>query len=176
MYKRQVLLERFWILAVPVYHRLLPSHAPKLQRQTMVPFIGTEAANVATNWFFNARVVEAQASAAGTSTASAFQFEIGECTATGSAAATATATRVLAAGASATGISTLCATAIRWSQIASGATLAWGQVFATAIRQPLAGGTIAGRVGAIHALGIRQRAAIVYLPAERNHHDPRKVP
>lgn len=154
------LLDNFWIVAVPVYHWLLPSHAPKRQRQTMVPFIGTEAANVATNWFFGTRVVEARASAAGTSTASAFQFQIGECTTTGSAAATATATRVLEAGASATGISTLCATAIRWSHLASGATVAWGQVFATAIRQPLASGTIAGRVGAINALGIRQRNAI----------------
>jgi hypothetical protein len=77
-----------------------------------------------------------------------------------SGSAAATATRVLEAATSATGISTLSAAAIRWSQVVAGASVSWGQVFATAIRQRLAGGTIAGRVGAITAPGIRQRNAI----------------
>ncbi|MCX6620277.1 MAG: hypothetical protein NTY38_04230, partial [Acidobacteria bacterium] len=134
----------------------------KLQRHAMVPFIGIEAANVATNWFFGVRIVESQARASGTSSTTALQFEIGECTAAGSAATTASAARILEAPASAAGAAALSATVIRWSQVAAGTAAAWGQGFATAIRQPLAGGTLAGRAITTSAAGIR----IVLLTAE----------
>jgi len=142
------------------FDKLIPSRRPKSQRRAMVPFVGTDSTNIATNWFFGARVVEAQASASGASSSTAFQYEIGECTAFGSAAATAGPTRILQASAACTGIPAASGAVIRWSHVAVGTAAAWGQVFATATRQPLAGGTMAGRIIATSAGGIRQRNAI----------------
>jgi hypothetical protein len=155
-----VFLGPFWIVATPVYYWLLPSHAPNVQRHAMVTFTGTEAANVATNWFFGTQILEARASASGTSSATAFQFTLGECAAAGTGTATAAATRILRASVVAAGASTISGTAIRWSHVVAGTAATWGQAFATAIRQLLTKGTIAGRVGAIHTLSIRQRNAI----------------
>ena len=57
-----------WIAAVPDYHWPLPSRKPRFQRHAMVPFVGTDAADIATNWFFKDRVValtSAEGAAAG---------------------------------------------------------------------------------------------------------------
>lgn len=145
---------------MPTHRKLLPGRRPKLQRHPMVPLIGAESTNLATNWFFGARVVEAQASVSGTSTAVAFQVEAGECAANGSAGATAWATRIIEAAASATGASTVSAVALRWSHVAVAAAVGWGQQFASAVRQPVAGGAAAGWTSTTSANGIRQRNAI----------------
>lgn len=144
---------------MPTHRKLLPGRRPKLQRHTMVPLIGAESTNLATNWFFGARIVEAQASVSGTSTAVAYQVEEGECAANGSAGATARATRIFEAAASATGASTVSAVALRWSHVAVAAAVGWGQQFASAVRQPVAGGAAAGWTSTTSAGGIRQRNA-----------------
>ncbi len=110
----------FWIVATPVFHWLLPSHAPKCSAACHVTFTGTDAANVANETGSSALRFGGTSECLRHIQRNGFQFTLGECAAAGTGTATATATRNLRASVVTAGASTLSGTAIRGAMSSPG--------------------------------------------------------